>query len=293
MSQPSLFNHVYNTLRVNEAWRFTDDLTAYTQWALDTTKTVGQVVPMIFNNTYQNFYLNLQQIPGNIGAYPFIRYIDITNQKNPLYRDASPTSASTNSTLTFPVGTSTQQTNITNLDRAKQLLFNTIPANVTVTDVQIGPFGGSTFVDLFPANITAGGTAIDLESYMGTTYGDSVGLIGNGFTLKITANNTSGLSQGVNVTLYGESLTYQNNTWLIDYQDAHNQLHRVGTFDDSQIGKTFLLDRLITVPITDPTTPNFGTLLFTLLNSSHPFYTLETYNIVVSLAIVYLLPETF
>lgn len=285
------FNKLYNALGVRESWRFTDDLTAYTQWALDTTKSAGQVVPLIFNNTQQNFSLNLSAVPGNVGAYPFLRYLDITNQKNPNYRNVSSVAGFNNFSQTFPNGTSTQQSNVTNLDQLKKLLFNTVPAGVTVTDIQIAPFGGA-FVDLFPASFTAGGTAFDLESYFGSYFGDGGGLIGNGFTIKVTATNT-GASTQVNMTAYGVTKSFQSNTWLIDYQDAHNQLHRIGTLDDSQIGKTFYLDRLVTVPVTDPTNPNFGTLLFTLLQSSHPFYTLETYNIVMGISIAYLLPETY
>lgn len=294
MNRPHLFNRMYNVLRIRESWRFTDDLTAYTQWALDTTKLTGQVVPLIFNSTQQNFSLPLQSVPGNVGAYPFLRYLDITNQKNASYRQIVSTPAYTNLNMTFPASSSTTQTaNVTNMDQARKWLFNTVPVNVTVTDIQIAPFGTSNFVDLFPASFTAGGTAFDLESYFGSYYGSQSGEgAGGGFVLKVTANNTNASSQQINMTLYGIAKTFQNNVWLIDYQDAHNQLHRIGTFDDSQIGKTFLLDRLVTVPITDPTNPNFGTLLFTLLQSQHPFYTLETYNIVMGIAVAYLLPET-
>jgi hypothetical protein len=282
-------NVLYNSNNIKDAWKVTDDFSSYTQWALDTTKSVGQVVPMIFNEHYQNTKLNLAAVKGNIGAYPFIRSIDIGVQKDPtLFNlNGDVQDNETNTSVTFPNGTSTQTTNVTNLDNAKKLLFNTIPANVTITDVQIAPFGGA-FVDLFPGNITTGGSSIDLETFFGTPFGGSDVTLGTGFTIKLTANNTSGISQQVNLTLFGTTKMVQNNIWLIDYQDAYGQLHRVGTFNDMLINKTFELDRLINVPITD-TNPNFGTLLFTILKTNHALYTLETYNIIVSLSVAYLL----
>lgn len=290
----SPFNKVYNSLRTNEAWRFTDDLTSYTQWGLDLTKSSGQVVPLIFNNTYQNYYLNLQQVPGNVGAYPFIRYIDITNQKSAIYRQIYGKFQSSNNSVTFPANSTgnVQTSNVSTLDQARQLLINTVPSGVTITDIAIAPFGSGSFRDLFNQNITSGGTVLDLESYFGSEWGANSNP-GFGFTIRFTANNTNGSPSSVNYTLFGTTRNAQNNTWLVDYQDAHNQLHRLGTFDDGVISKTFYLDRLIPVPITDPTTPNFGTLLFTLLRSDQSFYTTETYDIVTSLSIVYLLPETY
>jgi hypothetical protein len=282
-------NVLYNSNNIKDAWRVTDDFTSYTQWGLDTTIVKGQVVPLIFNDHYQNTKLNLSAVKGNIGAYPFIRYIDIGVQKDPTLFNLNGDiqNNENNFSQTFPNGISTQQSNVTNLDNAKKLLFNTIPANVAITDVQIAPFGGA-FVDLFPGNITTGGTTIDLESFFGTPFGGSDVTLGTGFTIKVTANNTSGGSQQVNMTLFGTTKMVQNNIWLIDYQDAYGQLHRVGTFNDMLVNKTFELDRLINVPITD-TNPNFGTLLFTILKTSHALYTIETYNIVVSLSVAYLL----
>lgn len=287
----NVHNELYSSNNIKDGWKYTDDLQSYTQWALDLTKTSGQVVPLVFNSTYQNFKLNLQAIPGNIGAYPFIRYIDISAQKAANYigdRDLY-TLGFNNFSQTFPASsTTTQQSNVTNLDQLKKLLLNTIPAGVTITDIQIGVFGSGSFVDLFPGNITAGGTSIDLESYFGAR-GASAGFQGAGFTIKITANNTNGTSQNINATLYGVSKGFQNNVWLIDYQDAYNNLHRIGTFNDAIISKFFPVERLINVPLTDPTNPNFGTLLFTLQRTDNTFTNLETYDIVVSLSIAYLL----
>lgn len=293
MNKMSPFNRLYGSMRTREDWQFTDDLTAYTQWGLDLTKSTGQVVPLIFNNTNQNYYLNLQQVPGNVGCYPFIRYIDVTNQKSPLFRKNIGLFQDVNNSVTFPASSTTTQTsNISGIDQARQLLFNTIPANVTITDIQIAQNGGSSYRDLFNQPITAGGTIVDLESYFGSFNGMSSNP-GIGYTLKITANNTNASSSNVNFTLFGTTQKAQNNTWLIDYQDAHNQLHRIGTFDDQLISKTFYLNRLIPVPITDPTTPNFGTLLFTLLRSDQSYYTIETYCVVTSMSLAYMLPETY
>jgi hypothetical protein len=282
-------NELRSSNNVKDAWLYTDDFSSYTQWALDTTIVKGQTVPLIFNSSYQNTKLNLSAVKGNIGAYPFLRYLDIGVQKDPTLFGTSGDvqDNETNFGQTVPTGVSTQSSNVTNLDNAKKILINTLPANVTITDIKISPLGGS-LVDLFTGNITAANTTLDLESYFGTGVGGTDTALGTGFTIAVSYNNTSGSSQGTDFTLFGTAKQIQNNIWLIDYQDAYGQLHRIGTFNDFQVGKTFQLDRLINVPITD-TAPNFGTLLFTILKTNHALYTLETYNIVVSLSIAYLL----
>ncbi len=294
-----MFNRLYDKLKTREGWRYTEDFSYTAQPLLVPSTVIPQPLPISF----QNVLLDLNAVPGNVAAYLVLRHVYMSVKKSiPYNSNLRGFSWSGFQNVTVPASASGNVQAFTinpspfGMEYAKKLLISSVPAGITITKVEICPASNapSGYVDLATGNITSP-NGIDLESIFGTGYGLPANsrLAGTpGINVRFTSNNTNGSPTAFGYALYGLADTAQNSQYLVQYQDRNGGIHNVGIFDDRQYAQDFLVDRIIPIPITDPTRSDYGNLLFTTIIAAYDYYPGgDFYNVVLNASIAYLLPE--
>lgn len=294
----SVLNSIYGKLKSREDWKFTEDFTLIANAQLDASSNILQQIPISFKNAN----LDLNAIQGASAAYLVLRHIHVAVKKNRIYHESTRGYAWSGFLgHTVPASTTGDiyQTTINpspyGMTYARKLKFATIPAGVTITKVEIAPtLQNSNFVDLATGNFTTP-QDIDLEAYFGAGYGltaNSRNTLAPGIDVRITANNTNGSGSQFIIVVYGTADTDQSSQWLVQYIDNVSQPHNVGMFDDYSRAMNFAVDRIIAIPITDPTKQDYGNLLFTNVYRGEDYYNDgNLYTIVINASIAYLVSD--
>lgn len=294
----SRLNSIYGRLKTRDDWQYTEDFTFTASPQLDGSSNNIQKIDISFNIAD----LDLNAIQGASAAYLVLRHVYMAVKKNRVYYESLRGYAWSGFLgHTVPGSTSGDiyQTTINpspyGMTYARKLKFATIPSGITITKVEIAPTVQNTnFADLALASFTSV-QDIDLESYFGSGYGltaNNRNTLAPGIDLRITANNSNAGSQQYVIVLYGTGDTDQSLQWLVRYKDIVGQYHNIGIFDDYERTKDFNVNRIIPVPITDPTSTSFGSLEFTDVYRGEDYYNDgNLYTIVVNAAIAYLVSD--
>lgn len=292
----------------SDGWRFTEDISFFTSVTLNVSSVAGgiQKVPITFA---QPPLTSFNRVPDAATAFIFLRRLDICCQ-NPLpwrtptwvWNQAIDTTlgvANGNSSTTIFFVANPTPTGLVAVNTPvalRRLQFDTIPAGVTFTSVQVTP-GWTAATDTLHTNTAiASNTSIDMCAF----YDNQLGLVNTNvidqqstqIAVKYNTGNTTGSTQNVNVQLYGMQYAYQWAQWLLQYQPPNGgQFYDIGQYDDVQTPeKSFTLDKLIPVSQVDTGVVSLGNLIFTA-NRQLGFYSATTdYDIMLTATLAYLIP---
>ena len=302
-------NTFLDDLSTEVGWRFTESISfagTFTVVATDGPLTVYKV-PVVFSNFPQ---LSMQQYPVSIGAYLFLRHLNISGNIPYSNRQSqwnwtpatsgnwvALASQTNNATVQFITQAPSSAAALTGaLPGALKKIHMNLPSTVTVNSVTV-------LQDIQPGvsdDLATGALAanqihdIDLAGYYDGEHGfiafPSANSSNSIIDVKFNYTN-SGAQANVAYKLYGQALMSDWVLMEITYIDNSGGVHQLGSYDSivSQ-AKDFQLDRLTAATITDPGQGQvtLGTLQFQLLNSSLAYSFNNTFTVSLDASIAYL-----
>lgn len=245
-----------------------------------------------------------RQIPNAIAAYLVLRRLSLLIRRSPLLAKPTPVGQTDRQIWSIPNGGGSF-TEWFQHNALRYISSGTIPAGVTVNNVQIGPHGiapasalnviSNPYVVAVTTNFQADlGVLFDYgRGYLNpiplSTY-TPFGTVNpsQGIDVIFTFGNTSGSAKNLLVNFLGTDDSFDHGTFLLEYQDKTGLRHAIGVYDDAVNPILYQMDNVIPYPILDPGDSDFGSLVFTLIDAYSVINTGYTVEYVMTFALAYL-----
>lgn len=266
---------IFDRLGTTEAWHYMRDL----EFSIQSQKITGltTTIPLTPDYLINAGGADLAPIILNKPVYLFLHKLLITvlptpfpnmplQQELQLTMDAMPMNFTFGANVSNVASSAVQSL----FNVVRRLYFLTVPSGVTVADVEVYPqlatnmFG---YQRLY-AGAQAQGASLDLTPWghgtLGLLFGDPAfaGDRSNGY-FQLLGSNTNGSPATVNCIAFGQTLLGSITNSDVAYVDLTTNNHPIGTIVADNQQQNIMINELINSPITNPTPPTFGSLLFT------------------------------